>query len=244
MTPTLSGEKPQSSNFLEILASLFVIFCPFGNFPIFRDFPDLLGDGPEIFPLGPFLFLGLLRAPMRNSPKRVRDTVWTFPDKSGKPPGLEPPRFSFSQFRLCQTQSRKYAINNFSINISGALGGWSGGSHQIISVTSGSANRSFFRLPEEGRDHCHCAVESSSGHSCYEGNSRERNSGEKRREILAKMFAGFRPLISRKSGRKKNDENAPQCPQGTKQNFFTARFWEWGAPIFGVEIVLDIIGSL
>ena len=44
-----------------------------------------------------FLFLGLLRAPTRNSPERVRDTIWTFPEKSGKPPGLETPRFSFSQ---------------------------------------------------------------------------------------------------------------------------------------------------
>ena len=31
-----------------------------------------------------FLFLGLLRAPTRNSPERVRDTIWTFPEKSGK----------------------------------------------------------------------------------------------------------------------------------------------------------------
>ena len=38
-----------------------------------------------------FLFLGLLRAPRRNSPERVRDTIWTFPQKSGKTPGLEPP---------------------------------------------------------------------------------------------------------------------------------------------------------
>ena len=41
----------------------------------------------------PFLFLGLLRAPTRNSPERVRDTIWTFPEKVGntrvwKPPGL------------------------------------------------------------------------------------------------------------------------------------------------------------
>ena len=45
----------------------------------------------------PFLFLGLLRAPRRNSPERVRDTIGTFPEKSGKHPGLETPRFSFSQ---------------------------------------------------------------------------------------------------------------------------------------------------
>ena len=41
-----------------------------------------------------FLFLGLLRAPTRNSPERVRDTIWTFPEKKvgntrvWKPPGL------------------------------------------------------------------------------------------------------------------------------------------------------------
>ena len=44
-----------------------------------------------------FLFLGLLTAPTRNSPERVRDTIRTFPEKSGKHPGLETPRFSFSQ---------------------------------------------------------------------------------------------------------------------------------------------------
>ena len=44
-----------------------------------------------------FLFLGLLTAPTRNSPERVRDTIRTFPEKSGKPPGLETPRLSFSQ---------------------------------------------------------------------------------------------------------------------------------------------------
>ena len=44
-----------------------------------------------------FLFLGLLRAPTRNSPERVRDTIWTFPEKSGKHRGLETPRLSFSQ---------------------------------------------------------------------------------------------------------------------------------------------------
>ena len=70
----------------------------------FRDFPDLSGT----FPICPgmvrgfsrfvlFLFLGLLTAPRRNSPKKVRDTIRTFPEKSGKPPGLETPRFSFSK---------------------------------------------------------------------------------------------------------------------------------------------------
>ena len=77
-------------------------FAPF--FVLFGTFPIFLG----IFPICSemvrgfcrfvlFLFLGLLRAPTRNSPERVRDTFWTFPEKSGKHPGLETPRFSFSQ---------------------------------------------------------------------------------------------------------------------------------------------------
>ena len=85
------------------------LFCPFLGLPrFFLDFPDLLGEGPGILPICSgrvrgfsrfvlFLFLGLLRAPTRNSPERVRDTIWTFPEKSGKHPGLETPRFSFSQ---------------------------------------------------------------------------------------------------------------------------------------------------
>ena len=48
----------------------------------FWDFPDLLGDGPGIFPICPFPLFSLLRAPTRNSPERVRDTIWTFPEKS------------------------------------------------------------------------------------------------------------------------------------------------------------------
>ena len=57
-----------------------------------RDFPDLLGMVRGFSRLVLFLFLGLLRAPTRNSPERVRDTIWTFPEKKWarvwKPPGL------------------------------------------------------------------------------------------------------------------------------------------------------------
>ena len=81
-----------------LVLPFFILFCPFW------DFPDL----PGIFPICSgmvrgfsrfflFLFLGLLRAPTRNSPERVRDTIWTFPEKSGKDPGLETHQFSFSQ---------------------------------------------------------------------------------------------------------------------------------------------------
>ena len=35
--------------------SFFVLFCPFWDFSLFLwDFPDLLGDGPGIFPICPF----------------------------------------------------------------------------------------------------------------------------------------------------------------------------------------------
>ena len=87
------------------------LFCPFlallgrsrlGRSRFFRDSPDLLGDGPGIFPIRPFSLSRPIksikkRSPTRSSPERVRDTIWTFPEKSGKPPGLETPRFSFSQ---------------------------------------------------------------------------------------------------------------------------------------------------
>ena len=77
-----------------ICPSFFVLFRPFWNFPDFAGiFPicSVLVRGFSRFV--PFLFLGLLRAPTRNSPERVRDTIRTFPEKVGntrvwKPPGL------------------------------------------------------------------------------------------------------------------------------------------------------------
>ena len=60
-------------------------------FGIFR---WLSGNFPD---LSFFLFLGLLTAPTRNSPERVSDTILTFPEKKGKPLGLETPQFTFSQ---------------------------------------------------------------------------------------------------------------------------------------------------
>ena len=71
---------------------LFVLFCPFSGI-----FPICSGMVRRFSRFVLFLFLGLLRAPTRNSPERVRDTIWTFPEKSGKHPGLETPTFSFSQ---------------------------------------------------------------------------------------------------------------------------------------------------
>ena len=78
--------------------SFFVLFCPFWDFPDFSGiFAICSGMVRGFSRFVPFLFLGLLRAPTRNSPERVRDTIWTFPEKSGKHPGLETPRLSFSQ---------------------------------------------------------------------------------------------------------------------------------------------------
>ena len=81
--------------------SRFVLSILFGTFPLFFGiFPICVGivRGFSRFVL--VLFLGLLTAPTRDSPERVCHTIQTFPGKSGKPPGLEPPRFTFSQNSL------------------------------------------------------------------------------------------------------------------------------------------------
>ena len=73
----------------------------FGTFLIFPAFfPICSGMVRGFSRFVPFLVLGLLRAPTRNSPERVRDTIWTFPETSGKPPGLETSRLSFSQRKI------------------------------------------------------------------------------------------------------------------------------------------------
>ena len=88
------------------------LFCPFLSFlglsRFFRDFPDLLGESPGIFPDSSlFLFLGLLRAPTRNSPERVRDTIWTFPEKVGNPPVWKPPGLaSLKQYSVSRRGGR------------------------------------------------------------------------------------------------------------------------------------------
>ena len=87
--------------------SFFVLFSPFWDLPDFSGiFPICSGMVRGFSRFVPFLFLGLLRAPTRNSPERVRDTIWTFPEKSGKHPGLETPRFSFSQISTLQESGK------------------------------------------------------------------------------------------------------------------------------------------
>ena len=79
--------------------SFFVLFCPFWDFPDFSGiFPICSGMVRGFSRFVPFLFLGLLRAPTRNSPERVRDTIWTFPEKSGKPPVWKPPGLASPNF--------------------------------------------------------------------------------------------------------------------------------------------------
>ena len=81
----------------------FFLFCPFlsffvlfflGLFPIFRDFSDLLRDGPGIFPIRPFS-LSRLRGTSRKGPRHNLDLS----RKKWGTPGLETPRSSFSQCR-------------------------------------------------------------------------------------------------------------------------------------------------
>ena len=90
--------------------SFFVLVWPFGTFPGIFPICSGMVRGFSRFVL--FLFLGLLRAPTRNSPERVRDTIWTCPEKSGKHPGLETPRFSFSQPLCIGAVARSYSVSS------------------------------------------------------------------------------------------------------------------------------------
>ena len=55
----------------------FVLFCPFWDFPVFSGIFPICSRMDRGFPICPFpLSLGLLGAPTRNSPERVRDTIW------------------------------------------------------------------------------------------------------------------------------------------------------------------------
>ena len=77
---------------------LYWLECRFVIFAIFIQKPPFSGGTKARFTKGTVFGTPKDRAPTRNSPERVRDTIWTFPEKSGKHPGLETPRFSFSQF--------------------------------------------------------------------------------------------------------------------------------------------------
>ena len=89
--------------------SFFVLLglSPFPIFPgFFRDFPDLSRDGPGFSRFVPFLFLGLLRAPTGNSPRKGPRHNLHFSRRKWEPPPVwKPPRFSFSQLLLAPMQS-------------------------------------------------------------------------------------------------------------------------------------------
>ena len=87
--------------------SFLSFFFRFGTFPIFSGFSrfvwGLFGDLPD---LSFSSFLGLLTAPMRNSPERVCVTICTFPDEK-----WETPRFSLfpKTFFFANRPSRKWS---------------------------------------------------------------------------------------------------------------------------------------
>ena len=134
--PRKKSKTQSSLNFLQSGPRKFSKSDFSGLAPIRRaliwDFPDFSG----IFPICSgmvrgfsrfvlfLLFLSLLRAPTRNSPERVRDTIWTFPEKSGKPPGLETPGLaslnkSACKIRLARSSPRVgNGLPTFDTNIS------------------------------------------------------------------------------------------------------------------------------
>ena len=74
--------------------SFFVLFVLFGTFPIFWDFPDLLGDGPGIFPICPFPLSRPIKSTYeeqsRKGPRHnlnLSRKKWETPG-FGNPPGL------------------------------------------------------------------------------------------------------------------------------------------------------------
>ena len=77
-----------------------------------------------LIPICPFLFLflGLLRAPTRNSPERVRDTIWTFPEKTpGKHPVWKPPGLaSLSLLFVCKRELTAFLaeLTEFAVELS------------------------------------------------------------------------------------------------------------------------------
>ena len=101
LPPTNGGVSNGGASRSGLVLPFLSFFRPFWDFPdffgIFPIFPGTL-RGFSRFVL--FLFLGVLTAPTRNSPERVCDTTWTFPDKEwetprfGKPPGLASPKGS------------------------------------------------------------------------------------------------------------------------------------------------------
>ena len=77
------------------------LFCPFLSFlglsRFFRDFPDLLGDGPGIFPICPFPLSRPIKSTYEEQSRKGPRHNLDLPRKKWETPGFENPRFSFSQ---------------------------------------------------------------------------------------------------------------------------------------------------
>ena len=69
----------------------------FRTFPIFLGFPDLRGDGPGIFPICPFPLSQPIKSTYEEQSRKGLRHNLDLSRKSGTHPGLETPRFSFSQ---------------------------------------------------------------------------------------------------------------------------------------------------
>ena len=155
--------------------SCFVLFALYGIFPICPGMVQGLSR------LVLFLFLSLLPAPTRNSLERVRDTIRTFPEKSGKPPSLEaPPVKILSRKALVLKNVRTYLPqHDWTTFLPDNGNDWGKfcavpRSHPLrpllfCTLFNKGGNRRALRLPGEGGDHFHCTVEPSPGHMrCWE----------------------------------------------------------------------------
>ena len=87
--------------------------------------------------------------------------------------------------------------------------------------------------------------------NAYEGNSESRiqanvfaDSGEKRGEIFGEKNRRFSPSNFQAKWPQKKPKNPPHFPRGTKQNSFTPRFWEWGAPRKAAHFVNGVRGNV
>ena len=72
----------------------FIVLLGLSRF--FRDFPDLLGDSPVIFPIRPFSLSRPIKSAYEEQSRKGMRHNLDLSRKTGKHPGLETPRFSFS----------------------------------------------------------------------------------------------------------------------------------------------------
>ena len=110
----------------------------------FLGFSRFVRDSSEIFPICPFPLSRPINGAYKEQSRKVRDSIWTFPEKSGKPPVLETPRLSFSQ-----NSGKKNSTNiNFLVLISckhpsPLLSGWPG-AKKFLPTTAATGIRTFW----------------------------------------------------------------------------------------------------